>query len=272
MIKRLFLLSFFCLTFGALVAQEEQEKPEMPRSRFLNVGLGWSLQKVQDDGMSPLLYRGSAGSLVLGYSRAKGRSLEILDTQTSLGLLRNRYAPEISSGRAINLRIDAEYAYLRLLKNVNPMGTSVYFGGIFSSVTNARYHNLLNNSSFNYGGYNGFGITGAIQKELDFWKRSFLLRFRASLPLATYVTRPNYVTLFEYTDPDYNGLEDLMDNSGFYTWNRFFRLNFRTELSYRLPNKNELRLGYIWDYYSYTKLNPVEAAAHYVQFSSLFYF
>lgn len=238
-----------------------------PRDHFTPLKLGWSYHKAIDQGMSPLLYRGSAFAFSTGYFSQNDRSVLETNLDLHLGTISTRASNEGLTNRAYIGRAEIGVGYLRLVKSSETVRW--FAGGHWANPFNFRGNLRLGNSAANYEFFSSLGASGAVQRDFEFNNRTVALTFRVRLPLFSYGLRPNYSGAFDINDQA-EIQRDVFDNRKWLPIGAFTRINTRLMCSYPLKNGNLLQLGYEWDFYSYRPTHQVNAAMHSLVFSRTF--
>ncbi|MEX0813945.1 MAG: hypothetical protein WD048_17125 [Chitinophagales bacterium] len=242
------------------------------REHYLPLGLGWSLQHAQDEGMSPLQYNGSSLSVKTGYIVKTPNNKHQLDLMFHYGKLHTRNFNKTESFKVPMYRFDLSYTYLKLLKRFGNDKYALYLGGRSEFTGNIRLNYKLGNSTVNYEGIAALGISSGLSRTFEINKRKLLLDFYFNLPFLSYVIRPNYITITDFSDPDNDVVKDHTKRVTFNSFNKFTRATIQLDASYLLKNGNMIRLGYLWDFYSYRRTNKVKAALQGIVLSTIFKF
>lgn len=261
-----FLFSIFWLT-----AYPQQQAI---KGIYLNAGPGLSYYKVRDVGMSPLLYKGSAGlvNLALYDIRDKGRHL--VNANFLYGKVKPSIYPDLSQSYARLLRIDFDYSYLRQIKSWNSEETILFAGGIWQTFQSVKKQVVYTNNAFNNTFVTSLGPSFMILQYINREKRNYLLTFQASMPVIAFIQRPSFA--FSLADGAYNSNNSYLDN--FFsslkpvTLNNYQRISTSLNLFYLLKNGNTIKLGYNWDLYNYSPANHIISGSHEIVIATVFKF
>ena len=98
---------------------------------------------------------------------------------------------------------------------------------------------------------------------LPFFNKNFVIQYDLGLPFGTYYLRPGYVKPF---------LAEKLSSKGSAFWGDYYLLDSRTDLIWLLPNGNQLRLSYNWEYTQLDVLNKLQTGLHQISLSTIFRF
>jgi len=268
MLRILLALLLCCATLLAVAGKPGNE--DGPRKQhFSPLGLGWSYNKAIDQGMSPLLYRGSAAVLRTGYFARSSKVHYGVMLHQHGGRMATRESTEGNTNRAWLSRTELGFGYVRRIRTNADSSMRWYVGGQQSNLLNFRVNVVLGNSAANYDFLSSLGFSGRVERDFQLNKRTVTGAFRLRLPLYSYSLRPNFSGAFDINDQG-EIREDVFNNRMWGSWNQVFRFNGRFMLSYPLTRGNLLQLGYEWDYYTVRGFHNVNAAMHSIVFNRSF--
>jgi hypothetical protein len=236
---------------------------------FLSFGLGAIAETFRDEFYAPFNYEGFSGIAELGYYFQNENWQNTLYLGGGFGVASSPYQGAIEN--SIN-QLPAYLHYsLRYKVWQNATKKHLVFAGLLSQNTwNYRTNNRFSNSSQSIAGLFSYGLSASYQLtaigEKWLYKKQaspWALQVDLNLPVGSYVIRPGYVS--QYVGSDFGLSEHL-------NWSSFFHLNISTALVYQLPNGNQLRLLYRWDYTQVHEANLFQQAQHQLLLSTHFKF
>jgi hypothetical protein len=259
----------------------ERKNERKARDKYLGLGLGFSYVKVTDNATSPLLYKGFNFPFAsIDYLVHSDKRIKTLEAGFSFGWLKTRtetpwYDPRMTS-YLVSIRYNILYRVKQLLQN----RVNWYVGPEFNINGHFRVNYKYGNSAFTFDNYNGIGVAtrfefpfGYKNKDCKFLginfhrrDRDLRLSWQLSMPIASYLIRPTYVTITNFIDPDLQTkITPDHTTGGFFIP---FNIRSQTELYYILHNQNMLKISYIWNFYSHDPgYNKVQSAYHGFLFS-----
>lgn len=262
-----FLICFCCSIVNISFAQDSLQTKE--KNRYLFLGLGITSQILQDPAVSPMRYNGAPIHIAIGYEKHKERLISRFELNGDIGALSSSNATEVRPMKSSFYRIDLQYTYLRKAIRFKENTYTLWLGGKY------LWHNSLRLTPQNDTGFISFLIANSL-KASAVLQRAYMLRnknltvqFGIDLPLISHVIRPSYLNIFDYLSPENDWLGERLEESKFYTINRFPGLNTRLALTYPIKGGNALRLAYHWEFYHLNELRRVNYARQLFQFSFL---
>lgn len=283
MALRQFFLRWFWVTLAAAPGGLQAQPADVPaaetvvltpRYRYVQLGAGASLFALRDRAMSPLRYRGANVSAYGGYQKQKGAVWQ----QGGVDFHYGELSPAVYNfglrGIAQHLRAEATYSYLRQL---HPGRTRTYrwwVGGTFSTLGTYRLHLLYSNNAYNWEVLTHLSAAARVERSLRLLRRTFLISYRAFVPVVGVGWRPSYTSVWSepLLDPDARTAGNSLRSGKLLFPGRFFRYHGRLDFDYPFGNGNALRLTYVWDYYRYQAQQPVAVGTQQLLFSTLFRF
>ncbi len=265
--KRTFLIFSYVLI--SLVVRANGDSLSMKYGRHWVTGLGLSVQTVWDEAMSPVRYGGTSFRVNPSLQKFTARRWRIIDVALSVGGLRSAYYKESERGKATNFGFNFDYLYLRHLTDFGK-GNEVFLGGGFRTLNNARLHNQLDNSILPFDSFTSLSLEGGLQRSFRWKQRDFLVRYALGLPLISLAMRPNFVSVYNFVNPESKFFNERIEEHGLSSFGSYFRMISKVELLYKLRSGNLMSLAYQWDYYSYNKVHQLNVATHSITFSRYF--
>jgi len=244
--KMLLLLTIYFCAFTALFAQAENSSARAIKSKWLTIGSGWTYQTTHDEGMSPLRYEGHLVSSHLGYEVWSMKKIERWDLVFNWGFTK----PDPITNQNQVWEAWFDYSYLKHLRPIGDGYGNWYLGGVFSTLANVRQSSNLINSDVFHDVFFSLNAASAVDYQLELGKHSFLLNYQASIPIINYGFRPTFSGLYNVVPPDQDYFGEILNSSGFGSWNTYFGFKSMTEVSYLLRRGNQLRLRYFWNFYT----------------------
>ena len=260
------------LLFTCTLSTFAQEKSA--KTRYVNLGVGYSIPKFLDNSFSTRRYQGRAGSVNAGVYWATPDTTvhHHFTVRFDYGLM-SAFAFEFADVNAF--RFEGNYQYERYAGSFLNNRVRWYAGGAFNSLwTLWQFENFSNNSLDN-SFYFSLSPTTSLEYPFELWKRKFRVTWSAFLPLLTVAVRPSYgTTRFSgFLDDDRDeGVQQFLESTQIVTLNRYFRYSNTLALEYYLKNNNRLRLGYTWNYQRYDEPRLVQSASHNISISTMFNF
>ena len=263
----LILHSFF---FASIVLAQNQELPRSKKtdSRYWLLGLGLSIQNMYDEGISYVRYNGTGIAPSLGLIKSTEKKYCQFLLQPTFNKLTTERSNELRPMDVRTTRFVLDYQYLVKVKEWDEK-LKLYAGGNISLLFNLKRAEQLDNSQLVYDYALSIGPAAKLDKTVRWNKRDCLASFGLSLPLLSHIARPYYLNRIEFIDPENDFLGDLFSNSSIVSVNKNLRITSGLSFTYPLFNKNELKLGYTWDFYKMKTINSVYAAEHLISISFL---
>ncbi len=266
-------------------SQKSRKEERKARDRFLGIGSGLSYVSVRDKTTSPLLYKGITIPAAINFLVHSEKVIKTFEMNFSYGNLTTRtelpwYNP-VNTSYYISLR----YNQLYRIRQIAHEKINWYLGPELNINGHFRVNYKYDNSAFTFDNYNGIGLAtrfempfGYSAKRVKIWfmnfnrrDRDLRLSWQLSLPVASFMIRPTYVTITNFIDPDLQAriTADHISGGLFVP----FSLRSQTDLHYILHNQNEIRLSYVWNFFHHDPgYNKVQSAYHGLTLSLLFRF
>ncbi|MBK6265738.1 hypothetical protein JKA74_11880 [Marivirga sp. S37H4] len=247
------------LASSSLFAQVEETVPPLRNTHFIT-GLGGSYVNIIDQGISPLLYKGIGGGVVLGHLHETSRSI----AQSTARFDFNNPNNSINGTDMYTFRLEGLYQHFFQLKNQSGKKLKILPG--ISGLGRWVLRDKLSYTNNKQHVETRFSLAPAllIKRPFQLWKRDFEIGMFSQLPLVTYATRPLFAsTRFPASvNQDEIKFFDYLKKGEVVSLGSYFRLSAQTYLLYSFKNGNALRLDYFWMFESYNALNPIRTGEH----------
>lgn len=244
------------------------DKAENERQRYLNIGPGFSYQKVKDLGMSRMMYRGPAFTGYTGYHFHTEKFRSDLDVYLFAGEAR------AASGAAAGLyKAELNYAYLRKL-NFSFHDVKWLAGGAVTNAGSVRQRYGYSNNAFGFDYFAAIHLVASAWRDLDVKGRHLEIGWGLSVPVVALALRPAYVFPGppEFYDMELDYVRSTLKSFNTVSWGKYFKVQSSLTANYFLQNGNALSLTYRWEYYNYDAIpeNELWAASHSFIFATKF--
>lgn len=266
-------LSVFCIGFIALIhcfpslGQDKNASAFEKQTHFIT-GIGGSYVNVIDEGISPLLYNGIGGSVILGHFQEKEKSIHTFSAKFDF----NNPSSSISNAEMYTFRLEGHYQRYWKLNSQEDQNLIIRPGFDASAKWALRQHLGFTNNSQHI--ETRFSVAPALMIALPFqlWNRKFELGAFTSLPLLTYATRPLFASTRFPASVNKEDVEffDYVKKGEIISLGSYFKWSAQYYLYYPIKNGNGLRLDYFWSYESYNAHNPIKTGEHSIMISTFF--
>ena len=265
-----FILILHAILFANIVSAQNLELPRSNKTdnRYWLLGLGLSIQNMYDEGISYVRYKGTGIAPSIGLIKSTEKKYCQFLLQPTFNKLTTDRSNELRPMEVRTTRLVLDYQYLVRVKEWKEK-LKLYAGGNASLLFNLKRAEQLDNSQLVYDYALSIGPAAKLDKTVKWNKRECVAAIGLSVPLLSHIARPYYLNRIEFIDPKNDFLGDLFSNSSVVTVNKNFRITSGLSFTYPLFNKNELKLGYTWDFYKMTTINSVYAAEHLISISFL---
>lgn len=210
----------------------QQEKP--PSQTYLGLGIGVSLDRLNDTNLSPLNQQGTALFYRILYER-HSRNILKFDIKYGDGILK--------SGR--KNRLETSYykgsigaTYLKNL-STNNSTTNVYIGGTYK--LDILYMDWYDQDAFSYISTHGLSLDASISQKLT---TNQLVQSTISVPVAQYLSRPPYNGIDEYIKENQDDPINIIFNGRLTSLKAYKSINWNINYNYQPSNHLNLRLDY----------------------------
>ena len=265
-----FILILHSIFLTSIASAQSTEFPRSKKTdnRYWLLGLGLSIQNMYDEGISYVRYKGTGIAPSIGLIKSSEKKYCQFLLQPTFNKLTTERSNELRPMDVRTTRFVLDYQYLVRVKEWNEK-LKLFAGGNASLLFNLKRAEQLDNSQLIYDYALSIGPAAKLDKTVKWNKRECVAAFGLSLPLISHIARPYYLNRIEFIDPKNDFLGDLFSNSSVVSVNKNFRITSGLSFTYPLFNKNELKLGYTWDFYKMTTINSVYAAEHLISIAFL---
>ena len=265
-----FILILHSIFLTSIASAQSTEFPRSKKTdnRYWLLGLGLSIQNMYDEGISYVRYKGTGIAPSIGLIKSSEKKYCQFLLQPTFNKLTTERSNELRPMDVRTTRFVLDYQYLVRVKAWNEK-LKLFAGGNASLLFNLKRAEQLDNSQLIYDYALSIGPAAKLDKTVKWNKRECVAAFGLSLPLLSHIARPYYLNRIEFIDPKNDFLGDLFSNSSVVSVNKNFRITSGLSFTYPLFNKNELKLGYTWDFYKMTTINSVYAAEHLISIAFL---
>jgi hypothetical protein len=231
-------------------------------------GIGGSYVNVIDEGISPLLYNGIGGNVLLGHIQEKENSIKTSSAKFDF----NIPSSSISNAEMYTFRLEGHYQrYWKIATRENKK-LKIRPGFDVSAKWALRDHQSFTNNSQHI--ETRFSVAPAIMitRPFELWNRGFELGLFTSMPLVTYATRPLFASTRFSASINKEEVEffDYVKEGEIISFGSYFKWSAQYYLYYPFKNGNGLRLDYFWSYESYKAQNPIKTGEHSIMISTFF--
>jgi len=228
---------------------------------YMPFGLGANYSIVKDDALSPMSYSGFLGQMESGYIYQNQKWISSFILSGSGGIQKPDVNREKHPSQTLSISSRACY---NLSYNVLNYKNWTFFAGLKSlNSWDFRGNERYSNSYFNFAGIFSAGPVLTAQREFQFFHKNWGFQYDFTLPLAAYTLRPSYIKPY---------FADKLGFRDFAFWGDYFQFDSKAQLVYFLPNHNQLRLSYTWEYAQINIPNKLQQARHALVISTLFNF
>ncbi len=236
--------------------------------RYIGIGAGATYQVMNDPAISPIVYSRVGALPMLSHLKVNGSTYsEISLRASSLNLTHNTDKPTKVYAKTQRALMD----YRFLVKLPTEMRyTEIRAGGMLSAMFAHKRAEHLIDASRVYEYAISLGLCGKITREVTFGDKTGFLTWDLAIPFFANISRPYYLNREEFADPDNKPGKDFFDNATTGTFGKFFRLNSRAAIMYRLTNGNMIQFAYQWDYTRMKTIHKSYFAEHIVSVTFMF--
>ncbi len=261
------IIAFFILSAAPVFS-------ETGTSRHFNLGGGWALSGMRDEGLSPLYYSGShiyAGTGVRSFSDTR---LLVADMDFITGIISPAINPELTDSHMRNANMQINVAYLRPAGKVFNDYLSLFLGGSIGSEFAYYRHNQFINNAITVYSINTVNLDSQVSYSFSGKQREYLIALRAYLPVVSFLIRPDFAYIMPsgFLDHSTGNLKSLINSMEISSLNRYFSLNSNLYFEYALSNSNALRVQYKWQFSNHRDQNRLTSATHGIMLQTMFNF
>jgi hypothetical protein len=266
-------LYFFCLSLifffncSITIGQEKEAVNSQKQTHFIT-SVGGSYVNVIDEGISPLLYKGIGGGVILGHFQEKKNSINTSSAKFDF----NNPSNSINNAEMYTFRLEGHFQRYWKLVNDQDIKWKIRPGFDLTAKWALRQHQNFTNNSQHI--ETRFSIAPAIMitRPFQLWNRSFELGSFISVPILTYATRPLFASTrfpasINKEEPEFF---DYIKGGEVIGFGSYFKWSSQYYLYFPLKNGNGLRLDYLWSYESYKAQNPIRTGEHSIMISTFF--
>lgn len=238
----------------------------------MTLSTGLTFQRIKDNAMSPVKYLGTLPTLSFGFLKEKqARRLTELYLPVQYAKIHSRQVKEYATMKGNMFRLDLDYVYLLNTGTITDSAKGqFYIGGSLHTFLDVRYLSQLDNSAILYDNFNSIAISAAYKHSFRLNSKILQHFHRVSVPFLSYGTRPDYMNLYDITDPSNNDLlKDALSHSRICSFGSFSRIIIRNCLFYPIRGRNLLSLTYEWQYFTATFTERIKAGSHSILLSLL---
>jgi hypothetical protein len=257
------------LLWALLILQALQANGQ--KTTYLDMGGGFTYHVIKDDAMSPVRYKGLLPTLSFGILKEKrGKRLTELRLPVQYALLTSGQFKEYPSMKANMFRLDMDYVYVRQTNMIkNSVKGAFFLGASLHTFLDMRYLPQLDNSAILYDNFNSLAISAAYKRTFKLKHKQLTHYHRISMPLFSYGSRPDYLNIYDVTNPDDDLFKYAQRNARLCSFGSFWRIMMRHMLFYPIRGNNQLGISYEWQYYTASFTERIKGASHAILFSLL---
>lgn len=270
--KRVLLLLLSLVITSSAQAQYTEEEggveSKLGYLRYLGMGVGATYQTLNDPAISPIFYsRIGAVPMVNNIKVNATTYSEIALRASALNLTHN--IDEDTDVKVKTQRALADYRFMvRIPSEIR--NTDFRAGGMLSAMFAHKNAPHLLDAARVYEYAVSLGLCGKITKEVVLAGKTTFLSWDLAIPFLANISRPYYLNREELADPENKVIKDFLGNAATGSFGKFFRLNSRVGLMYRLDNGNAILFSYQWDYTRMKTYQKSYFAEHILSMSFMF--
>ena len=254
---KIYQIIIYLLIASAIYAQDSVLIQKKKHQIIISTGL--SKHIIQDDVISPLIYKGVKAPIWIKYKHfgakfnhnfyAYFNQLELKSDITNRDSYFSHYTDNINGYLS--------YSVNRKIHSTSKYGTDIFIGGKFKSYINYRNH---------YYTINGQAISGEQSTSIDFIlslnkrynSNDDLITFNLNYPIISYVLmsgmfNANVSPQISEVDTDKNLIAQFFKNGDFVSLNRQFEIQSELSIYKSLSNSIAFGLSYYFHFYSFEK-------------------
>ena len=256
------------LLFLYFIMPSLAQDPNAPRDVYFFLGFSLPIEKVRDEGHSPLKYQGWTPTLRLGHESINAQYASRIVLSASFGTAAPHAKPKpqhnLSSLEISNIHVN--YSYYKRTGAFSPEGWNRYIGGAITLTFDIRNYNLPSNNLMAYQANASLNIGGFFQDKMN---EKWRFNYEAFTPLISYALRPNYLGMLPVKKSDFNA-KNAFVNGKVVTINKLFRFYNRFSFDQQINDHRQRRLNYSWDYHWNTVSKPMKSVVAGLGYESLF--
>ncbi|WMN12141.1 hypothetical protein QYS49_32580 [Marivirga salinae] len=268
--NKLYIFCFSCIAFIhclPTLGQENKVDDFKNQSHFIT-GIGGSYVNVLDEGISPLLYNGIGGGVILGHFQEKENSINTSSAKFDF----NNPSSSISNAEMYTFRLEGHYQHYWKMKDDEKWDWKIRPGFDLSAKWALRQHLSFTNNSQHIETRFSVAPSLMIENTFQLWNRNFNFGYFTSIPILTYATRPLFASTKFPASVNKEEVEflDYVKDGEIISFGNYFKWSSQFYLYYPLKNGNGLRLDYFWNFESYKAQNPMITGEHSIMISTFF--
>jgi hypothetical protein len=237
-------------------------------ARFFAFGVGLVHHEMYDDAMSTVRYHGTLAAPLFGHLKFNDKKYSQWDLHGSFMKYKTKLSNELVPMAMTNVRFALDYQRLQRVSKWSSK-FDIRAGGTASLLFNFKQAPQLDNSQLVYEYAISAGLGGMASKEIQLFKRDWLLRYNLQWPLLAYLYRPPYMNRVEFFNPENELVGYTLRNSELGTLNRYLRINSAVSFTKKIRNGNAVKIGYGWDFYRIKTISRVFHTEHLLSFTLL---
>jgi len=254
-ISTLFLTFFLC---SSLFAQNDKFNP----INYIGVGVGYSLDHINDSNISPLNQKGSAFFYTVFYER---HSKDILKVNFKYG------DGILKSGRSNKLHTSYFSGKIGVtyLKNLSSSQEAVnfYVGGSYE--LDLLYLDWYNQAAFSYLSTHGVTINAAVSKQLA---DKHYIESTVGIPVVQFLSRPPYNGLDEFIIENQDDPLSIIFNSKLSSFKEVKSINWNINYRYELSDSFDWKIDYDLNIQNIKTVNEITRLSNRVSTTFLYQF
>lgn len=270
--KRVLLLllsSVFSLATHAQYTEEEGGvESKLGYLRYMGMGVGATYQVMNDPAISPVIYSKVSALPMINHIKVNATTYsEVALRASALNLTHN-----LDKDNKVKVKTQRALADYRFLVRIPSEMRNMDFraGGMLSAMFAHKNAPHLIDAARVYEYAVSLGLCGKVTKEVVMGGKTTFLSWDIAIPFLANISRPYYLNREELADPENKVIKDFLGNSSTGTIGKFFRLNSRVGLMYRLDNGNAILFSYQWDYTKMKTHQKSYFAEHILSMSFMF--
>ena len=243
--------------------------------RYLNSGLGAGYIKLIDQGMSPLMYRGTSVNFDVGLEKRKTANIQYLNLSFSAGITTPSISKQLTHSVLYPGNFEINYRYVWKINRYDSTSFHYYIGTLWSNHGNIRYHNVYDNNAVDFDIISSVNLACCVQKKISIkGKKVIELFYTLETPVLNALITPSYNCILPepfLTDPN-PGFKTGIRSFKIGSVGRYQQINSMFDVLYYLKNGNAIKVSYHWNYSNISAPVKITNAAHSIIFSTLFNF
>ncbi len=252
--------SLFAQTDSLKLSQTDSSRLNPSGSLTFSLGTGFSFSNIHDEFISPLQYHGGGYLFKVGMDKVSDRVYNHIEFIYH----KNKIEPDVDNSSFANFyRWNIDWIRAWKIKSLDgPL--SIFLGGHILSTYGAFYHQTWFNNTYSHSLGINVGPSVAVSLQPLSSNKGLLMSLELSLPILNYVIRPSHGSIL----PE-RAVNTGEENSGTFltggsitSLHEYLRIYSNIYLSYQFSPRICGRLGYQWDFQSYSVNNIFQSATH----------